>query len=85
MTREQLTAVIYRYAKHIGIAPEGAWVIHMDFTDIADVSDWAAEAMMYCVSKGIISGRPGGLLDPQGQATRAEVAAVLHRFAQTLE
>jgi hypothetical protein len=38
---------------------------------------------MYCYMKGIVAGRPGKLFDPRGQATRAEVAAMLRRFAES--
>ncbi len=49
------------------------------------VSDWAAEAMMYCVSKNIIAGKPGKILDPKGGATRAETAAMLNNFMRAIE
>lgn len=84
VTREQAAAILYRWAQYTGIAPEGAWAIQMDFADLEEVSDWASEAMMYCVMRGIIKGKPGQLLDPKGMSTRAEMAAMMHRLANTV-
>lgn len=76
ITREQLATMLYRYAKgETGGKPEG-------FADAESVSDWAVDAMAWCVEKGIVTGKPGDRLDPQGTATRAEVAAVLERFVE---
>ena len=52
------------------------------FTDGASVSDWAAEAVAWAVGEGILTGKSGNTLDPQGTATRAEVATILMRFCQ---
>lgn len=54
------------------------------FADSADVSPWAREAMAWAVNIGLIEGRPGGRLDPTGTATRAEVAAIMQRFASAI-
>jgi uncharacterized repeat protein (TIGR02543 family) len=75
ITREQLVVMLYRYAK--------AKKTEADLTKFADadkVSGWAAEAMNWAVSVGILTGKKGGLLDPQGNAGRAEVATMLERF-----
>ena len=52
------------------------------FADAASVSDWAEEAMIWAVGKGLISGKEGSILDPAGSATRAEVATILMRFCE---
>jgi hypothetical protein len=57
--------------------------VRLDFADVDQISDWATEGAMYCYRSDIITGRPGKLFDPKGQTTRAEAAAILHRFAET--
>lgn len=79
VTREQLAAMLYRYAGSPAV--NGAAVA--GFADADNVSDWAADAMAWAVSQGIISGM-GGQLNPQGDATRAQVATILMRFIATL-
>jgi len=79
VTREQLSAIIYRYAKHIGMDTSVTEAFG-DFNDKADVSEWALEAMTWATNKGIITGKPGELLDPKGSATRAEVATIYQRL-----
>lgn len=54
------------------------------FSDRARISDWAMESVRWAVGEGIIAGRTDGTLDPQGYATRAEVAAMLMRFVKKL-
>jgi len=82
ITREQLTTIIYNYVIYIGEGPEGAWMILLGFEDLADISDWALESVVYCSMKGIITGKTGNRFDPKGNATRAEFAAVLQRLIQ---
>ncbi|CAM4461150.1 putative peptidase/beta-mannanase [Paenibacillus endophyticus] len=96
VTREQMVAILYRYAtlrgyavaniaEHtavVGAEPQTAE--HSAFADLAQVSDWAQEAMRWAVEAQLITGKTGGLLDPQGKSTRAEVAALLHRFADRI-
>jgi hypothetical protein len=83
VTREQMAHILLSYAKHAGVAPQGAWEVRLNFADADKISDWAVEAAMYCSMNGIITGKPGSLFDPQGAAARAEAAAVLHRFAES--
>ena len=75
VTREQIAAMLYRYAG--SPVAEG----QLDFADSAAVSDWAAQAMVWAVEEGILTGTPDGRLNPQGTATRAEAAVMLQRFA----
>ncbi|MDR1574178.1 MAG: S-layer homology domain-containing protein [Clostridiales Family XIII bacterium] len=81
ITREQLAVMLHGYAKFAGIDTSGAAGIS-GFADDASVSPWASDALAWAVSEGLISGKPGGLLDPKGKATRAEVAAILERFIE---
>ena len=76
ITREQVAAMLYRYAGSPAVA--GEWL--NGFADRENVSDWAVSAMNWAVSTGIITGGDKGL-NPQGTATRAELAAMLTRFA----
>ena len=81
VTREQLATILYRYVQHTGGGFQGAWAFPLDYADAAQVSDWAYEAMCWCTMKGIISGVGGNRLNPQGSATRAEVAQILMNFS----
>ena len=78
ITREELAAMLLRYAKiQEEIHPSG----NLDgFSDGEKVHDWAKPAVTWAVSQGILKGDEKGRLNPQGLATRAEVAAILHRF-----
>ena len=75
ITREQLALMLYRYA---GVKETAGSL--SAFADADRVSGWALEAMTWAVERGIITGRGDGTLDPRGEATRAEVAAMLTRF-----
>ena len=75
ITREQLVTILYRYIGEPELN-EG----QIEFTDSDKISNWAFDAMTWAMAQGIITGKDGNLLDPQGGATRAETAAILHRF-----
>ena len=81
ITREQMAAILYRYAQKIGI-DTGKRGDLSKFPDASRVSDWAKEAIAWAVAEGIIGGSDGKLL-PQGNATRAQVATILMRFIET--
>ena len=53
-----------------------------EFKDADKISDWAAKALVWATAEGLINGKPGGIFDPQGNATRAEVATILQRLAR---
>ncbi len=76
ITREQIAAILYRYSGSRGAAYSYAL---SGYYDANKVSSYALEAMRWAVSNGIISGS-GYYLNPTNNATRAEVAAMLHRF-----
>jgi|GEM_PF-4425730 len=82
ITREQLAAILYRYEQYKGGGFTGAWYFPLDFEDAADVSDWADEAMHWCVMKGVITGVTETTLVPGGSATRAQAATMLMRFSE---
>ena len=77
LTREQLALMLWRYADK----PEGEGDLDQ-FADADKVDTWAADALRWCVGKGIITGKGGGILDPLGDANRAEIATMLMRFMQ---
>ena len=83
ITREQIAAIIYRYAIYKNAAPQGAWAIRLNYADLESVSDYAAEAVMYCTLKKIMQGKDNNLFAPQDNATRAEAAAIINRFLET--
>ncbi|MGI5930310.1 endo-alpha-N-acetylgalactosaminidase family protein [Pseudoflavonifractor sp.] len=85
ITREQLAAMLYRYAAYKQLDVTASDDALNAFADGGTVSDWAADAMAWAVEEGILTGKNGGLLDPQGNATRAEVAVILMRFTQSGE
>ncbi len=85
ITREQIAAIMFRFAQYKGTAPEGVWAIRLDYADLADISDWASEAVMYCKLKGIMLGNDNNEFKPLNNATRAEAAAIMQRFTEDLK
>ncbi len=77
ITREQLAAILHRFAGEPATAANLA-----TFTDAASVSAYAVDAMAWCVEQGIITGVTDDTLAPQSTATRAQCAAMLMRFAE---
>ena len=84
ITREQLATILYRYAQSKGQSFTGAWMFLLDYPDAVEISEWADEAMHWCVMNGIINGKDGKLV-PCGEATRAEAATMLMRFQSEAE
>ena len=83
VTREQLAAILYRYARDKRY-DTGKTADLMGFADYGQISGYAAEALGWTNAEGLVSGRSKTALSPQGSATRAEVAAILHRFAENV-
>lgn len=81
ISREQFAAVLYRYALAKGYDVSGKADID-SFADSARVSGYAADAMAWAVESGIIDGIGDNLLDPTGNATRAQLATMLMRFSE---
>lgn len=83
ITREQIAVITINFASLCGIdLSEFSTVDAFEFTDSADISSWAANAVSTAQKTGLISGRENGVFAPQETATRAEVAAILQRFAE---
>ena len=83
ITREQLATILYRYAKQKGYDVSKSAALTA-FSDADKVSGYAAEAMQWAVAEGLLQGS-NGKLNPQGSATRAQVATILMRFMQKYE
>ena len=82
ISRQDLALILNNYADKMGITlPETTTPI--TFNDDADIRDYAKEAVSAMQKAGIITGKPNNTFDPQSPATRAEVAAILHRLAET--
>jgi len=80
VTREALAVMLWRYAGR----PAGAGSLNR-FTDRDTVSAWAVDALQWAVEQGLVGGKSNGVLDPGGNATRAEVATILMRYCKTEE
>lgn len=78
ITREQLAAIFYRYASHKGYDTSAVGSLEQ-FSDKDKASSWALDALKWAIGSGLMNGK-GDTLDPTGTATRAEIAAMLHRF-----
>ncbi|MFR8644325.1 MAG: S-layer homology domain-containing protein [Monoglobus pectinilyticus] len=79
LTREQLAVFLYKYAQYKGYDLTITGNID-SFIDKDSVSPWAKDAVTWAVQNGFIAGKDGNKLDPKGFATRAEFAAIIHRF-----
>ncbi len=75
ITRAQIAIMLFRYAKG-----EGDTALLADFADADALSGETAQAMAWAVKEGIVTGKPGKLLDPAGTASRAEMAVMLTRY-----
>lgn len=83
ITREQMAAILYRYAQKQGYAAaEGADL--SGYADAAQISAYALPAMQWANAEGLINGTGASILAPDGFATRAQVSAILMRFCETV-
>ena len=84
ITREQLAAMLYRYAAYKGYDTNPDSVEIQNFADYDDISGYAEEALVWAVDAGIMSGTRNNTLSPGGNATRAQVATILMRFCENI-
>ena len=82
VTREQMTAILYRYAQYKKYDTAASSSLN-GFTDHASVSGYAAASLEWAVAEELVYGSAGKLM-PTGDATRAQVAAILHRFVENV-
>ena len=84
VTREQLATILYQYAQYKNIVNDISGDLS-DFSDNASMSAYAVDAMKWAVGNGIVTGKYDNCIDPQGIATRAEVAVMLQRLIDLVE
>ncbi len=84
VTREQLAALLCNFAAQQGVDTTACSDLS-NFDDAAAVSDWAQDAVSWAHAEGLLTGTSATTLSPQGEATRAQLAAMLVRFSDYLE
>ncbi|MCF0122588.1 MAG: S-layer homology domain-containing protein, partial [Ruminiclostridium sp.] len=81
ITREQLAAILCRYAafrgEDVSLDPDTNF---LSWNDVRDISGWAKDSLFWCIQEGLVNGKGNGNLDPQGTATRAQVAQILMKY-----
>ena len=83
ITREQFATILYRYAKEIegkDVAVEEGTKFDEKYTDVADISSYATDAVLWTNVKGYIGGMTATTIGPKGNATRAQIATILYRY-----
>lgn len=82
ITREQMAAIMFRYAQHKGKDTTQGGMAIREFSDYEAISDYALNAMTWAVNTKLITGKGENTLAPQDNATRAETAAILQRYIE---
>ena len=83
ITREQIAAIMHRYAKFKGYdVSVGENTNILSYDDFESISEYAIASMQYAVGSGLMKGKTTSTLNPLDNATRAEIAAILHRFIE---
>lgn len=86
VTREQLAAILYRYAQYKKYdVSVGEDTNILSYDDAQSISSYAIPAIRWACGAGVVTGKSGSKLDPKGNATRAEVAAMLMRFCENVK
>ena len=84
ITREQMAVILFRYAHYKGLdVSAGEDTNILSYSDALDISEYAFPAMQWICGESILNGSDGNLM-PRGSATRAQVAAILHRFCENI-
>jgi len=84
ITREQIAAIMHRYAKYKGYdVSVGENTNILSYDDFSSISEWAISNIQYAVGSGLIKGKTTSTINPLDNATRAEIAAILQRFLET--
>ena len=84
VTRQEMAVFLYRYAEY----KEYDCTVNADLTHFSDANEigaWAEQAMKWANAQKLISGLPDGTVQPNGTATRAQVAAIITRFCENVE
>lgn len=86
VTREQLAAILYRYAQYKKYdVSVGEDTNILSYNDAQSISTYAIPAIQWACGAGVVTGKSGSKLDSKGNATRAEVAAMLMRFCENVK
>ena len=80
ITRQELVTILWRLAAKKGLNTSNAGLTVPEFADRSQIAAWAAEAMSWGCTRGILTGKSANRVDPTGTATRAEAAAMIVRF-----
>ena len=83
ITREQMASILYRYAEYKGIDTSARATLDA-YSDAGSISPWATDVVSWANAVGLMNGVGENTLDPQGTATRAQVAAMLQRFIENV-
>ncbi len=84
ISREELSTMMYRYAKSKGLGFKGEWTSKLDFKDAGDISAYANEAMSWMVMNKVIQGTGNGMVSPKALADRGQIVTMLSRFDKLL-
>ena len=84
ITREQMATILARYAEFKGKKGDDYAVDLSGFADLDSVSDWALDAMNWCVATELMKGVTDTTLDPKGNATRTQVATLMQRLCENI-
>ena len=85
ITREQMAAILYRYAQSKSIdVSVGENTNILSYVDVQQASEYAIPALQWAVGAGVLNGKNGGRLAPTGTATRAEIAAIMQRWCENI-
>ena len=82
ITREQMATMLYNYAVYKDYDVTAGGMAIREFSDYADIADWAVTGMTWANNEGLLTGRTATTIAPAGTATRAEAATILMRFSQ---
>ena len=83
ITREQMTAILYRYASYKGYSVDKTSDLS-EFTDVSNINDYALKPVKWAVASNLISGMGDSTISPLGNASRAQIATILMRFIENL-
>ncbi len=84
ITREQMAAILYRYAQYKAFDTTQGGMAIREFRDYQEISSWALDALGWAVNAGVMTGKGDAILDPAGTATRAEAAQVFANYLPTV-
>lgn len=73
ITREQMATMMYRYYNHKNIGPDGAWAIKIEANDVAEISDYALNGIMFAIINEMLSTDENGNINPKGVGTGEEL------------